>query len=204
MTKIFFVRHGESEGNAKGVLTGRTMPAPLTEKGRVQISELGRDLKGLPFEAIYSSPIERAVQTAEILSDSLGVKFTVDERFTETDFGSLVGRNVHQVYGEDADWYREFYSDSYVKYGVEKFSAIMKRVREGADAVSASHPAGNAIVVSHYHPVKGAVSVALGLDPQIMKGLRIGNGSVSVVSFENGDARLLAFNVMKISRYFTF
>ncbi|MBI2185153.1 MAG: histidine phosphatase family protein [Thaumarchaeota archaeon] len=203
MTKVFFIRHGESEGNVKGILTGRVIPAPLTEKGRTQIADLGEDLKGLPFEAIFSSPIMRAVQTSEILSDALGVKFTTDERFTETDFGSLAGRNVQQVYGEDIDWHREFYSDSYVKYGVEKFSNIMRRVEKGAADISGRHPNGNVIVVSHYHPVKGAVALALGMDPEVIKGLRIGNGSVSVVSFGNGDTKLLAFNVMKISRYFS-
>ncbi len=201
MTRIFLIRHGESEGNAARILCGRTIPTSLTSRGRSQILEAGRGLKDLPFEAVYSSPITRAVQSAEILSNVLGLGIVPDERFIETDVGSLAGRNLDQIYLEDKDWAQEFYTETYVKYGVEKFSKIVNRVREGILDISNRHPEGNVIVVTHLHPIKSALALTLKLEPAAVRNLRVSNGSISVLRVDNGEARLLAFNVLNPSRY---
>lgn len=201
MTHIFLIRHGESEGNAARILCGQTIPTSLTSRGRSQILEAGRGLKDLPFEAVYSSPITRAVQSAEILSNVLGLGIVPDERFIETDVGSLAGRNLDQIYLEDKDWAQEFYTETYVKYGVEKFSKIVNRVREGILDISNRHPEGNVIVVTHLHPIKSALVLTLKLEPAAVRNLRVSNGSISVLRVDNGEARLLAFNVLNPSRY---
>lgn len=65
--KFYFVRHGESETNVHGIFSNRGYQHPLTKKGIQQAQELVRQLAGASINRIYTSPIMRAVQTAEIL-----------------------------------------------------------------------------------------------------------------------------------------
>ena len=112
--------------------------------------------------------------------------------------GSLAGRSLDHVYGEDQEWAREFYTDSYVKYGLEKFSQITRRVRDGLHSISTRHPDGNVIVVTHHHPVKSAVALAKGVDPASLRGFTVGNGSVTLVAVRDGAMNLLPSEDLRV------
>ncbi|HVX58577.1 MAG TPA: histidine phosphatase family protein [Candidatus Saccharimonadales bacterium] len=104
MKKLYFVRHGESEANAKGLFAGR-WDVGLTEKGKKQAAKAGHDVVSLRIDCIVSSPLLRARQTAEIIADRIG--FPIDEviysdLLMERDYGELQGRPWDQV--EDTDF----------------------------------------------------------------------------------------------------
>ena len=105
--KLYFVRHGESEANTRGVISNRDRPFGLTDLGREQANALAESLKDIPISAIFSSPILRARQTADILSRSLGQPYQVTEALREYDCGVLEDRS------DDASWelHRGFYED---------------------------------------------------------------------------------------------
>ena len=105
--KLYFVRHGESEANTRGVISNRDRPFGLTDLGRGQAKVLAESLKDIPISAIFSSPILRARQTADILSRSLGQPYQVTEALREYDCGVLEDRS------DDASWelHRGFYED---------------------------------------------------------------------------------------------
>jgi probable phosphoglycerate mutase len=94
---LHFVRHGKRSQPA-GEFSNGLGKHPLTEKGRRQALELAQRLKGLPIAACYSSPILRAVQTAEILSTELGLSYQIAEALREFDVGILEGRS------DEASW----------------------------------------------------------------------------------------------------
>jgi len=96
--RIYFARHGRSEANLLKVISNRGWKHPLTEEGRAQAAALAERLSGEGITHIYSSPVMRAVQTAEIVSQALGLPFTIEEALRENDNGSLEGRS------DDAAW----------------------------------------------------------------------------------------------------
>src|SRR5918996_2165781 len=105
--KLYFVRHGESEANTQHVISNRESPFGLTDLGRGQAKVLAERLKDILFTAIYSSPVRRAKETAEILSQALRRPYEVTEALREYDCGILEDRS------DDASWglHREIYDD---------------------------------------------------------------------------------------------
>ena len=88
--KLYIARHGETPWNVENRVSGRT-DVPLTERGRAQAKELARNAKGKGIEVILASPLLRARQTAQAVSDAIGVPVETDERLMELDFGKFEG-----------------------------------------------------------------------------------------------------------------
>jgi len=98
--EIFVARHGQNEDNANGILNGHR-DLPLTDIGRQQARDLGEGIlaTGLKFDAIYSSPLSRALETAQIVSEILGIKkdpVIIDE-LIERDFGVMTGQPIDKI-----------------------------------------------------------------------------------------------------------
>lgn len=99
---IYFVRHGESEANLKGVFAGQRENSVLTEKGRGQAKDTAQAIKSEvpPVDRIVSGSLKRAFETAEIIAEEIGFpkeKIEVDDRITEYDMGSLTGTPIHKI-----------------------------------------------------------------------------------------------------------
>ncbi|MCG8338487.1 MAG: histidine phosphatase family protein [Proteobacteria bacterium] len=90
---LYFFRHGESEANVQGIFSNRGFIHGLTPLGGKQVSEGAEKLKNIKFDCMISSPLKRAVQSSEILSESLNLSFTVDNRLNEIDLGELEGKS---------------------------------------------------------------------------------------------------------------
>jgi broad specificity phosphatase PhoE len=90
--KLYFVRHGQSEANITRVISNRGWVHPLTELGRQQARDLAEKLGGAGIVKIYTSPLQRAVQTAEILAQGLGIEYEITGALREFDCGIAEGR----------------------------------------------------------------------------------------------------------------
>ena len=86
---IIFLRHGQAENNTKKILAGRSPGVNLTEVGIKQADQSGKMLKPLNISAIYSSPIDRALQTAQIVGKHCGLEIVTDDRLIELDMGKF-------------------------------------------------------------------------------------------------------------------
>lgn len=93
MMQLYFVRHGESEANVLGIISNRGYQHPLTQKGITQANALAERLRDVPLAAIYSSPLMRAVQTAEIVARTHNLNVTVTDALREYDCGVLEGKS---------------------------------------------------------------------------------------------------------------
>jgi broad specificity phosphatase PhoE len=102
--RIYFTRHGESEANTLRIISNRDLPHPLTEKGRFQASMLAEKLHGKSITRIYTSPIPRARETAEILSLILDVQMECVDVLREPDCGVLEGRGDGEAWKEHNSW----------------------------------------------------------------------------------------------------
>ena len=137
--KLYFVRHGESEANTQHVISNRESPFRLTERGRGQAMRLADNLKGVPFTTIFSSPILRARETADILSKALRLTYHVTEALREYDCGILEDKS------DEESWrlHRAFYEDWTFRYnhsskpeGGECFVDIKNRFLPFIDSLS--------------------------------------------------------------------
>jgi broad specificity phosphatase PhoE len=141
MLRFFFVRHAESEANVLGIFSNIGWKHPLTDLGRMQAKRLAEFLANEKVTRIFSSPVMRAVQTSEILSERLGIPFTVAAGLREYDVGVFEGLPIEagkELKREvEAAWY---YQKDYARClpGGESFLDIRARftlfVQEQIDA----------------------------------------------------------------------
>jgi 2,3-bisphosphoglycerate-dependent phosphoglycerate mutase len=91
--RLYFIRHGQSEANVLQVISNRGLKHGLTGQGRAQVSSLAPRLAAISFVKLYSSPLLRAVQTAEMLSAELGLPFEITDALREFDCGVIEGKS---------------------------------------------------------------------------------------------------------------
>ncbi|MCS6767254.1 MAG: histidine phosphatase family protein [Candidatus Nitrosocaldus sp.] len=201
MSLIVLMRHGEALNNVKHILTGRTLVYHLTERGRLHVHEACEMLKPMRIEAVYTSPIARAVETASIVGENLALPYTVDERLTETDMGKLTGMNYFDVIREYRGLLLEFYSGRDVSmYGLENFNLIRARVLDMMDHVAGRHK-GNVLLITHLDPIKAVVQHLLKVSADVLLNLQIKTASLTIVSHSSSNYELLAYNVTSAMRY---
>nr|WP_252315094.1 histidine phosphatase family protein [Sinobaca sp. H24] len=96
MLTVYLVRHAQTEWNAQGIVQG-WKDSPLTKDGAEKAELLGRRLKEIPLDAVYASPTERAVKTAEIVSGLPAASIRKDEGLMELNYGSWDGRRAADI-----------------------------------------------------------------------------------------------------------
>jgi broad specificity phosphatase PhoE len=189
---LILVRHGESTGNADGLLLGR-IDAPLTERGRDQARAVG-PLVG-PATRLISSPLRRALDTAEALGTGLPVE--VDERWVEVDYGEFDGRPLGAV--PDEVWVRWRSDPDFRPPGGETLREAGERVRAACEELFAADGAGargegTVVVVSHVSPIKAATCWALGLGDEGAWRLYLATGSMTRITWGAAGPVLARFN----------
>jgi 2,3-bisphosphoglycerate-dependent phosphoglycerate mutase len=117
--KLYFVRHGQSEANLLKVISNRGLVHPLTELGRAQAAQLAQALTGLPITKIYSSPLLRAQQTAEIVSAALGLTFELADALREPDCGIAEGRSDEAAWAEHRQAWSAWLDEQRYDYRIE-------------------------------------------------------------------------------------
>jgi len=127
---IIFLRHGQAENNVKRILAGRTDGVPLTKTGIKQAERIAEYLKPLDISAIYSSPIERAKHTAEIVAENNSFDYQLDDRLTEIDMGRFTLMNYDDMFAKYGNVFLKFYQNDPViaERKVETFSSIIKTI----------------------------------------------------------------------------
>jgi broad specificity phosphatase PhoE len=192
---IVLVRHGRTDHNAAGRLLGRLDP-PLDELGVRQAAALAAALADLRDPLVVTSPLARARATAAALQEGLGVPATVDERWTELDYGEWDGRPLADV--PPATW-RTWRSDAgFRPPGGETLAELGLRVRAAmADLTDlAARPEAEGrdlVVVSHVSPIKAAVAWALGVGDELAWRLFVAPASITRIR-AGGTPSLHGFN----------
>ncbi len=199
------MRHGEAENNVHHILAGRNMGHHLTERGKVQVSDVAEKLKPISIDAIYTSPITRAMETSQIVSEKIGVNYVVDDRLTETDMGSLMGMRYNEVLETYGNLFLKFYQDDnddvLSEMHVERFSVVGARISSMLDYVAENHPDKNVLLVTHLDPIKASVKQIMALKPAVLFKMVIRNASLTILKHSSRDYTLSALNVIDVSRY---
>jgi len=200
---IIFLRHAQAENNAKRILAGRTEGVHLTKTGIEQAEQIAKYLKPLDISAIYSSPIERASHTAEIVAKNHSLEVVLDERLTEIDMGKFTRMNYDDMFAKYGNIFLKFYENDPViaEHEVETFPDVQKRVLDMVDHVLKKHKNENVIFVTHMDPIKSMLAKVMNLLPETLFELIIANASLTIIKEQDKKFSLSAINAMNIDRY---
>ena len=163
MTTLLLVRHGEIDWNSERCWQGYT-DRSLNERGREQARVLGAELSGRPIDAIYSSDLLRARETAEIVAAEIGLEVRVDPGLREVDVGSWSGLAHGEIEASDPDGFRRWQEGGKGWENSESYEEIGKRVVAAVLGIAAAHPDQTLIVVSHGGSIRACRAAAAGLD----------------------------------------
>jgi broad specificity phosphatase PhoE len=187
---IALVRHGQTDANRDGLLLGRS-DVPLNETGRAQAATMAGAFEAAPA-FVATSPLQRCVDTAQVIADRWGVEVRVDDRLVEIDYGEWDETALGEVPAESWAHWRE--DPSFAPPRGESLVAVHARVEECArELLDASHDAV-VVAVSHVSPIKAAAAWALGGGPELSWRLRLDVGSISRITRGPAGPILLTWN----------
>ena len=192
MSRIIFVRHGHM-AEIETKIHGRAQVG-LSEKGIAQVEDLARGFSGVKIDALYTSPVQRTVETATILSEIIGLKPQVVDELAELDFGQWTGGIREQLRKEELyEQFNTFRSGTRIPGG-ELMLETQVRVLQVLERVRDKHPDGSVVLVTHGDVIRSALCFCLGMPLDLWLRLAIETASVSAVDFTNWGVRLLALN----------
>lgn len=194
-TTLLLVRHGETEYVARGIMSARMPGVPLNEKGRAQAAAVAQALAGAPITRIYSSPMERAMETASFLAEILKQEVILADGIIETDVGDWTGLSGEQV-KHTPEWQVLMNHPGQMQFpGGESFAGIQKRAVPELHAIAARHPGEMVACFSHADIIRLALAKFLEMDLDAFQRLHIDTCSVSVVEFaDHGRVRVRKIN----------
>ena len=179
MPILLLIRHGENDYTKTHKLAGRLPKVHLNEHGQKQAQALADALTGVPIKAIYSSPLERAMETAKPIAKSVGIKITKEKGLLETDVGDWQGKSLKRLYLLK-HWkvVQRTPSRAHFPNG-ESFYECQTRIVGAIDSILSKHKPKDIIAcVFHADPIKLAVAHYLGLPLDQFQRLGCDTGSV--------------------------
>jgi probable phosphomutase (TIGR03848 family) len=192
---LLLVRHGENDYLKKGRLPGRTAGIHLNERGREQAAALAQSLGKLPIKAVYSSPLERAVETAEPIAQALKLEIQLAPGLLDTHVGKWEGAELKKLYKKPL-WKIVQASPSRVRFPQgESFLELQARVVNAIESIQAAHKNEFVAVIFHADPIKLVVAYYLGLPMDSFQKLNVDAGSTSMLALSDSGARLIALNL---------
>lgn len=195
-TRMLLLRHGQTPLSVERRYSGRGNPE-LTDLGRAQargaaarLSERG------DIDAVVSSPLGRARQTAGAVADALGLPVVVHDGLTETDFGSWEGLTFREAAQQYPEEHRKWLSDTSVRPpGGESFDEVRARIVDVRDELVSTYSGRTILVVTHVTPIKTLLQLALDAGPALLYRLHLDLASLSIAEFyRDGGASVRLVN----------
>jgi len=187
VTTIFLARHGESDWNVEQRFQGHT-DRPLTARGREQAHALADLVAGEEIDAIYTSPLTRARETAEIIAARAGLEPVALPELREVDTGSWSGLSRADVEARFPAGFARWRSGGSGWEDGESYEEMAERVIGALRRIAEEHPGGRVLLISHGGPIRAIHAAADGLDINEYRRLRPvePNARLSSVAVENG------------------
>lgn len=194
MTTFFLIRHANTDAAGK-VLVGRKPGVHLNEEGRQQAGRLAAMLSRAPIRAIYSSPLERARETAAPLAEELGLAVNVLEAIAEIDCGEWQDSSIDSL-AAGRVWERFNRLRGIARIpGGESMIGVELRMFEAMETLRERHPGETIALVSHGDPIRAALACYLGLPLDMAPRFDVFPASVSTVRIGDGAPVVLGINV---------
>ena len=192
-TTLLLIRHGQTDWIAKG-LAGGLPDVHLNAEGRDQAARLAGRCRALPIAVVYSSPLERALETAVPLAEAFGLEVRPCPEAVELDFGEWAGQSIPGL-GSDPRW-RAF--NSYRSFsgapGGELMPQVQTRIVQAMAHIRAAHPGQAVALISHGDVIRAAIAYCLGVPLDLFLRIEIRPASVSSVRFYDESLLVLGVN----------
>ena len=193
-TVLLLVRHGVTATTGK-ILPGRAAGLHLSDEGRLQAETAAKRIKPLPrLAAIYSSPLERARETAMPIARAKKMPIRIDRGLLECDFGEWTGERLDRL-SKRPEWDVVQRHPSAFRFpGGESFIELQARITGALARLVAQHPGRIVVAVSHADPIKAAVAHALGMPLDLFQRIVIGTASITAIAYGRTNATALTVN----------
>jgi len=193
MLEILLVRHGQTDWNVERRIMG-PKPIGLNKAGRAQARALHKGLKDVPIDQICTSPLKRALQTAQIIDKGRDIPIVLEDNLQEIDYGDWIGRTFDEVKPDPR--YKAYHTKptEAVSPGIESVLAVRDRAVRCLEALRGDGALRRVVVVTHADIVKILLAHYLHLNLDEFHQLKVDNGSISVVWFDGSVERVLAVN----------
>jgi probable phosphoglycerate mutase len=193
-TVLLLVRHGVTATTGK-ILPGRAAGLHLSDEGRLQAEAAAKRIKPLPrLAAIYSSPLERARETALPIARARKMPIRIDRGLLECDFGDWTGERLDRL-SKRPEWDVVQRHPSAFRFpGGESFIELQARITGALARLVAQHPGRVVVAVSHADPIKAAVAHALGMPLDLFQRVVIGTASITAIAYGRTNATALTVN----------
>jgi probable phosphomutase (TIGR03848 family) len=195
MPLLLLIRHGENDFTKTHKLAGYTPNVHLNERGQSQAQGLAEALEEVPIKAIYSSPLERAVETATPIATARGLKIQIEPGLMETNVGKWQGRSLAALRLQKA-WKVVQSAPSRAQFPEgETFYECQARIVTALDAISRKHKPQEVVAcVFHADPIKLAVAHYIGLPLDHFQRLSCDTASLTALYVSESGANLIKLN----------
>ena len=191
MSIFYLVRHGTTQYNLENRFQGH-LDIPLSNQGIEQAKKLADYLKDKKIDAIYTSDLKRAEQTAEYIAAAKSMKYRLLPSLREVDVGELEGLRWHEVKKEYPDWVKKQHVHGYP--GGETRIEIERRVSNLWDSVVKRHKGDGVVLVTHGGIIKALICQILGISQEDRSNFIVDNASVSTIIVADSGAKLKMLN----------
>ena len=198
--RLYLIRHGATINNLARPprLQGRRHDIELSAEGRQQARQTARLLASLPLDAVYSSPLLRARQTAECIAELHGMDVRVADALIEVDVGDWEGRAWDEIAHTDAEEYEAFMADAgrYPYKGGENLQSVQDRVVPAIERLMDAHGGRSIAVVAHNMVNRCCLAHWLGIGVSQYRAIPQDNCGVNVLRWRNGRTKLVTINAV--------
>ncbi|QNM05123.1 histidine phosphatase family protein [Qiania dongpingensis] len=195
--RFILIRHGETDWNTEGRYQGQT-DVPLSERGKAQAAALGKRFESIPVDAVYSSPLQRAYDTARAIAEPKGLQIHKVDGIKELDFGEwdgLTKEMIEEKFGEAFSLYR-IEPFHYPMAGEGTLNRAKLRVGAALEDIKEEyrHTDKTVVVVAHGGILKLAVFYLLDISSRLYRCIELDNTSLTVIDIEKDRSILRTLN----------
>jgi broad specificity phosphatase PhoE len=187
MTRLYLIRHGETEWNRLEKTQG-CADISLSENGYIQAGRLARRLLDEGIEAVYSSDLRRAFTTARIIAEQLDIEVHTHPGLREMNFGCWEGLDFHRIKKEYTEIHRLWLSspDKAIIPGAEELIEVQNRATDAVKGIVELNRGRRIAIVSHGVTLKCLIFGLLGIDLGNLSKIRLDNCSLTIIEYRNG------------------
>jgi probable phosphomutase (TIGR03848 family) len=194
MTALFLIRHAANNFTQEERLAGWLPGVHLNDEGHQQAGQMAARMDKVKLDAIYSSPLERAVETAGYLATPRGLEIQPREGLGEIRVGLWEGQKIDDLNKLDEWRLFQFYPSGARPPGGESGRQVQMRAVDEIEAICAAHPEGSVAIVSHADTIKAIVAHYAGVHLDLFQRVVISPASVSVIWIGPQGPRLVRLN----------
>lgn len=194
MTRLWFVRHAVTADTGKK-LSGWTEGIPLTEEGEAQAKATADALRGVTLKAVYTSPLDRTLQTARAIAKPHGLKVRVARDIGEVGYGKWTGRSMKPLMRTKL-WTRVQQWPSGARFpDGESLREVQVRAIAAVERIAEEHPDQDVCCVSHGDVIKLVMAHYLGVHIDLFQRIVVGPGSISTIALGDRGPLILSLNL---------